>query len=87
MQIQAERMLATSSKKLPRANIGETVMIPLEEVDRGRAEFPNVKGVIIGVCYLFFKLITFYSKDAIGSKSRVVKKTKGYVSRDLKNRN
>ena len=49
---QAERMLKNSVKRFPPAAIGDTVMVPIPDVDRGRAEFPNVKAVVIEVVIL-----------------------------------
>lgn len=52
---QAEKMKAASEKRFPPANIGDTVMVPIPDVDRGRAEFTNVKAVVIEVInFIFF---------------------------------
>jgi hypothetical protein len=44
---QAEKMLSSSAKRFPPQQIGATVMIPIPDVDRGRAEFGNVKAVVL----------------------------------------
>lgn len=44
---QAEKMLANSGKRFPLQAIGATVMVPIPDVDRGRAEFGNVKAVVL----------------------------------------
>ncbi len=44
---QAERMLACSAKRFKPAKAGDTVMVPIPEVDRGRAEFRNLKAVVL----------------------------------------
>lgn len=51
---QAEKMKAASAKRFPPANVGDTVMVPIPDVDRGRAEFPNVKAVVIEVINFIF---------------------------------
>ena len=45
-------MLKNYAKRFPPAAIGDTVMVPIPDVDRGRAEFPNVKAVVIEVVIL-----------------------------------
>jgi hypothetical protein len=49
-QKQADRMLDKTARRLAPLAIGSTVMVPVPEIDRGRAEFPNVKGVVMEVC-------------------------------------
>ena len=44
---QAENMISTTVKRFKPAEKGNNVMIPVPDVDRGRAEFRNVKGVIL----------------------------------------
>lgn len=46
---QAEKMLADSGKRFPLQEIGATVMVPIPDVDRGWAEFGNVKAVVLEV--------------------------------------
>lgn len=46
---QAEKMLKNSGKRFPPQEIGATVMVPIPDVDRGRAEFGNVKTVVLEV--------------------------------------
>jgi len=48
-QVQADKMVEQSAKRFMAAKVGDTVMIPIPEVDRGRAEFRNVKGVVVSV--------------------------------------
>lgn len=46
---QAEKMLQQSNKRFKPAEEGMTVMVRVPDVDRGRAEFLNVKAVVICV--------------------------------------
>ena len=46
---QAERMLSATAKRFKPAELGETVMVPLPDVDRGRSDFRNITGVITNV--------------------------------------
>ena len=43
---QASDMLAKSARRYKQAKIGDSVMVHLPEVDRGRCEFPNVHAVV-----------------------------------------
>jgi hypothetical protein len=54
---QAEKMLRNSEKRFQPMDVGSTVMIPLPDVDRGRAEFPNVKAVVMEVNLSFVLVI------------------------------
>ena len=40
-------MLAKSARRYKQAKVGDSVMVHLPEVDRGRCEFPNVHAVVI----------------------------------------
>ena len=40
-------MLNLSAKRLKPANVGDNILVPVPDIDRGRADFRNVKGVII----------------------------------------
>ncbi|KAI1714394.1 hypothetical protein DdX_08489 [Ditylenchus destructor] len=46
---QADRMLQRSARQLAPLKVGNSVMVPIPEVDRGRAEFPNVKGIVMEI--------------------------------------
>ena len=46
---QAEKMSSATSKRLQPLNVGANVAIPVPEVDRGRAEFRIILGVITNV--------------------------------------
>ena len=46
---QTENILSSSAKRFKPANIGDNVAILIPAVDKGRAEFPNVLGVITSV--------------------------------------
>ena len=46
---QADVMTERSVKRFKPAEIGDTVMIPVPLVDRGRAEMPNVKAVVVSL--------------------------------------
>ena len=48
-QKQAASMLSSTAKKMKPGKEGDTVMVPIPDVDRGRAEFPNVAGVVMEV--------------------------------------
>jgi hypothetical protein len=39
-------MMDQTARRLVYLAIGSTVMVPVPEIDRGRAEFPNIKGVM-----------------------------------------
>jgi hypothetical protein len=51
-QKQANRMLDHTMRRLAPLAVGSTVVVPVPEIDRGRAEFPNIKGVVMEVCGL-----------------------------------
>ena len=42
-------MLSTTAKRFKPASVGDNVAIPIPDVDKGRAEFRNVLGVITNV--------------------------------------
>ena len=42
-------MVEKSVMRFKAANVGDTVMVPIPDVDRGRAEFRNLKAVVIDV--------------------------------------
>ena len=44
---QAEAMLKQSAKRYKPAQTGDSVMVPIPDVDRGRADFLNLKGVVM----------------------------------------
>lgn len=46
---QAKKMKLNSDKLLPSAKIGDTVRLPVPDVDRGRADARNVLGVVVTV--------------------------------------
>ena len=46
---QAKIMLSSTAKKFKAAKEGDNVMVPIPDVDRGRAEFRNVAGVVTNV--------------------------------------
>ena len=55
LQRQADKMLEASNKRFKPAAVGDNVLVPIPDVDKGRGEFRNVKGVIAEVngdgCY------------------------------------
>jgi hypothetical protein len=53
-QKQADRMLDQTARRLAPLTIGSTVMVPVPEIDRGRAEFPNIKGIVMEVYFLYY---------------------------------
>ena len=46
---QAAAMLVKSARRYKQASVGDSVMVHLPEVDRGRCEFPNVHAVVVEV--------------------------------------
>ena len=46
---QADKMFEQSTKIFKQANIGDTVMVPLPEVDRGKGDFRNIKAIVVAV--------------------------------------
>ena len=46
---QAEKMQLVSTMRFKKAEVGDSVMVPITLVDRGRAEFPNAKAVVLQV--------------------------------------
>ena len=42
-------MLQKSARRYKQAQVGDSVMVHLPEVDRGRCEFPNVHAVVLGI--------------------------------------
>ena len=48
-QQQAQRMLSETAKRFKECVLGENVLVPIPEVDRGRTDFRNVLGVIMMV--------------------------------------
>ena len=56
---QADVMLRKSSRRFKEAKVGDTVVVHLPEVDRGRCEFPNVMARVMAVNEAgMFKLAT-----------------------------
>lgn len=47
--LQATKMLQTSKRKFPPAQIGDTVRIQVPDVDRGRTDARNVLAVVVGI--------------------------------------
>ena len=46
---QAERMVSETAKRFKPAAIGDNVLVPVPEVDRGRTDFRNIPGVVTSV--------------------------------------
>ena len=46
---QASDMLAKSARRYKQAKIGDSVMVHLPELERGRCEFPNVHAVVLEI--------------------------------------
>ena len=42
-------MLVNSAKRFKPAEVGNTVMVPIPDVDRGRADFKNIKAIVLSV--------------------------------------
>ena len=47
MQENADKMCEASVKRFKPAEIGDTVLVPVPDVDRGRGDFPNVMGIVL----------------------------------------
>ena len=43
---QADTMLERSVKRFKPAEVGDNVLVPVPDVDRGRGEFRNIKGIV-----------------------------------------
>ena len=48
MEKQAKKMLDRSAKRFKPAHIGDNVLVPIPDVDKGRVEFRNIKGIVTG---------------------------------------
>ena len=46
-QEQADRKLEKSVERFKPADIGETVLVPIPDLDRGRCEYPNLKAIVL----------------------------------------
>lgn len=46
---QAEKMFEQSAKRFKPAKIGDTVMVPVPDVDRGKSDFRNIEAVVLTV--------------------------------------
>ena len=46
LEKQANKMLQSSNKRFKPLSVGENVMVPIPDVDRGRVDFRNVKAVV-----------------------------------------
>ena len=44
---QADRMLEKSRSRYGEAEVGQTVLLAIPDVDKGRCEFPNLKCVVL----------------------------------------
>lgn len=58
--IQANRMKSLSLAKHPVGKIGETVRIPVPDVDRARGDLRNVLGVILAGIYFIIYFLYMY---------------------------
>lgn len=61
-QSQAEKMKTKSAQRFAPATVGQTVMVPIPEVDRGRADHRNIKAVVLSIEDGFYKLGTSHGK-------------------------
>ena len=46
---QANKMLELSNKRFKPAEIGDTVFVPIPDIDRGRCEAPNLKALVLDI--------------------------------------
>lgn len=58
LESQAKRMLDYSNSRISEAKIGDTVRIPVPDVDRGKADARNILGVVMETSEGFFKIGT-----------------------------
>jgi hypothetical protein len=58
----AEKMKEKSAQRCAPAAVGQTVLLPVPEVDRGRADHRNVKAVVLEVVDGFYCLGTLHGK-------------------------
>ena len=53
---QAEKMIDASVKRFKQADIGDNVLVPVPNVNRGRSDFRNIKGIMTAAkgngCYI-----------------------------------
>ena len=59
---QAEKMLEVSAKRFKALEIGQTVRVPVADVDRAKTDFRNILGVIIEKQDDFYKVGTTQGK-------------------------
>lgn len=62
MEEQAERMLAASRQRFEEAKVGQSVVVPIADVDRGRLNSRNLMAVVIEINDGLYKLAT---KDGV----------------------
>ena len=48
-QDQADKMLERSAKRFKPAEINDTVLVPIPDLDRGRCDYPNIKAVVLEI--------------------------------------
>ena len=48
-QKQADKMLEASRKRFGEAKVGDTVLLAIPDLDRGRCEFPNLTAIVLEV--------------------------------------
>ena len=46
-QEQADKMVEKSAKRFKEAEVYDTVLVPIPDVDRGRCEYPNLKAIVL----------------------------------------
>ena len=46
-QQQAHKMVEYSTKRFKPAEVGDTVLVPIPDVDRERCEYPNLKAIVL----------------------------------------
>lgn len=68
---QAEKMVENTNKRLKPALIGETVLIPIPDVDRGRGDHKNLKGIILSDEDGFYRIGTeFGTLDSLYTRNQ-----------------
>ncbi|KAI1723762.1 hypothetical protein DdX_03934 [Ditylenchus destructor] len=68
---QADRMLQRSARQLAPLKVDSSVMVPIPEVDRGRAEFPNVKGIVMEVIKSLKRQKTFLIRRSVCAQLQI----------------
>ena len=71
LEKQATKMLSNTNKRLDPASVGVSVIVPVPDLDRGRGDHRNLKGVILSEAEGFYKIGTqFGILDSMYSRNQ-----------------